>query len=66
MEQGVRVSFVDALLDTEPNSLDEGFRQALIQHTDGHALFTAELLRAMQERGDLVRDAGDAGHPGPG
>ncbi|MFQ5595325.1 MAG: AAA family ATPase, partial [Anaerolineae bacterium] len=48
--------FVDALLDTEPNRLDEGFRQALFRHTDGHPLFTIELLRAMQERGDLVQD----------
>jgi len=46
--------FVDLLLDAEPNRLDEGFRQALCEHTSGHALFTVELLRAMQERGDLV------------
>jgi adenylate cyclase len=48
--------FVDALLDTESNRLGEGFRSALYQHTDGHPLFTIELLRDMQERGDLVRD----------
>jgi adenylate cyclase len=48
--------FVDALLATEPNRLGQGFRQALYHHTDGHPLFTIELLRAMQERGDLVRD----------
>lgn len=44
--------FVDALLDVEPNRLGEGFRQALFQHTGGHPLFTIELLREMQERGD--------------
>jgi adenylate cyclase len=49
--------FVDALLDTEPNRLDEHFRQALFQHTGGHPLFTVELLRDMQARGNLVRDA---------
>ncbi len=49
--------FVDALLDTEPNGLGEAFRRALCHHTGGHPLFTIELLRAMQERGDLVRDA---------
>jgi adenylate cyclase len=48
--------FVDAFLDTESNRLGEGFRSALFQHTDGHPLFTIELLRDMQERGDLVRD----------
>jgi adenylate cyclase len=48
--------FVDAFLDTESNRLGERFRTALFQHTDGHPLFTIELLRDMQERGDLVRD----------
>lgn len=48
--------FVDAFVDTESNLLDEGFRQALYHHTGGHPLFTIELLRDMQERGDLVRD----------
>ena len=50
-------AFVDALLDSEPNRLGEGFRQALFRQTDGHPLFTVELLRGMQERGSLVRDA---------
>jgi ABC-type oligopeptide transport system substrate-binding subunit len=49
-------AFVDAWLDTEPNRLGEGFRQALYQHTGGHPLFTIELLRDLQERGDIVRD----------
>lgn len=48
--------FVDAFLSTEPNRLGQEFRQALYHHTNGHPLFTIELLRAMQERGDLVRD----------
>jgi tetratricopeptide (TPR) repeat protein len=48
--------FVDALLETEPNRLGEGFRQALTERAGGHPLFTVELLRAMQERGDLVQD----------
>lgn len=48
--------FVDALLDSEPNSLAESFRQILYRQTGGHPLFTVELLRGMQERGDLVRD----------
>jgi len=57
--------FVDALLESEPNCLDEGFRKALYEHTEGHPLFTVELLRAMQERGDLVRDARDCWIAGP-
>lgn len=48
--------FVDALLDAQPNSLGEDFRAALFRHTQGHPLFTVELLRTMQERGDLVQD----------
>ena len=49
-----RRAFVDALIDSEPNQLSPTFRQALYQHTEGHALFTVELLRDLQERGDLV------------
>jgi predicted ATPase len=51
---------VDAIIDSEPNRLAEGFRNALWQRTGGHPLFTIELLRAMQERGDLV--GGDDGY----
>ena len=60
-----RRDFVDSLLDSEPNMLDEGFRAALLRRTDGQALFTVELLRAMRERGDLVRDAAGCWMPGP-
>jgi len=48
--------FVDALLDSEPNRLGQTFRKALFYQTGGHALFTVELIRDMQERSDLVRD----------
>jgi len=48
--------FVDALIDSEPNNLSVAFRDALFTHTGGHALFTVELLRGMQETGDLVQD----------
>jgi tetratricopeptide (TPR) repeat protein/ABC-type cobalamin/Fe3+-siderophores transport system ATPase subunit len=50
--------FVDALLDAQPNALDEPFRQALFKHTGGLPLFTVELLRDLQERAELVPDAG--------
>jgi len=49
--------FVQAYLDTEPNRLGRAFREALFRHTEGHALFTVELVREMQERGDLRQDA---------
>lgn len=48
--------FVDEYVDSVPNRLSEAFRGALFQHTEGHPLFTVELLRAMRDRGDLLRD----------
>jgi adenylate cyclase len=57
--------FVDALLETEPHCLGESFRRALFAHTAGHPLFTVELLRTMQERGDLVQDEGGRWVEGP-
>jgi predicted ATPase len=52
-------SFIDALLDSEPNRLDASFREAMHRRTKGHPLFTIELLRALQDQGDLRMD--DAG-----
>jgi predicted ATPase len=49
-------TFVEELVDSEPNRLGGSFRQALLRQTGGHALFSVELLRALQERGDLVQD----------
>jgi len=48
--------FINELLDSEPNRLDDSFRIALLQKTNGHPLYTIELLRTMQERGDLILD----------
>ena len=48
--------FVDGLLDNEPNRLEVEFREMLSRQTRGHPLFTVELLRGLQERGDLVQD----------
>jgi DNA-binding SARP family transcriptional activator/predicted ATPase len=48
--------FVDAFLDEVPNRLSESFREMLTRQTGGHPLFTSELLRGMQERGDLAQD----------
>lgn len=58
-------AFVDALLDSEPHRLPESFAAALYRHTDGHALFTVEMLRGLQERGDVVRDGDGCWVPGP-
>jgi predicted ATPase/class 3 adenylate cyclase len=49
-------SFVDAIIDAEPNRLGDGFRTALFQHTKGHALFTTEMIQGLRERGDLVQN----------
>ncbi len=49
-------SFVEALVDSEPNSLDSSFRAKLFRQTGGHPLYTAELLRGLRERGDLYRN----------
>ncbi len=56
VEEGERREFVEAYLETQPNRLGEGFREALFGHTSGQALFTVELLQDMQERGDVVKD----------
>jgi ABC-type oligopeptide transport system substrate-binding subunit/DNA-binding SARP family transcriptional activator len=48
--------FVDAFLDTEPNRLDGTFRQELYRRTLGNPLFTIQLLRNLQERGEILPD----------
>jgi len=53
-----RRGFIDNLLDAEPNRLDDQFRTALLRHTEGHPLFTVELLRNLRERGCLRVDDG--------
>ncbi len=49
-------AFLEAWIDAEPNALGPAFRDALWRQTGGQPLFTIELLRSMQARGDLVRD----------
>jgi len=48
--------FVQAFLESEANHLKDAFITNLYHHTGGHPLFTVELLRNMQERGDLIKD----------
>ncbi len=49
-------TFVDSLVDAEPNHLENGFRDELFARTGGHPLFCVELLAILQERGNLVKD----------
>jgi predicted ATPase/DNA-binding SARP family transcriptional activator len=65
VDQARRRAFMEALLDSEPNRLEKPFREMLYQLTHGHPLFTIELLRGMQERGDLVLDVGGVRIEGP-
>jgi len=59
------IQFIEALLDSEPNLLDESFQQTLYAHTGGHPLFTIELLRSLQDRGNLLQDDGGYWTAGP-
>jgi len=55
-----RRAFVRELIDSEPNQLSDAFTEDLYRHTNGHALFTTEMLRALQDRELLARnDAGE-------
>ena len=48
--------FVDAIIDATPTRLDADFRKALHRQTQGHPLFTVELLRDLRERGVIIND----------
>lgn len=48
-------AFLERYLDAEPNDFAGDFRQALWRQTGGQPLLTVELLRHLEERGDLVR-----------
>ena len=56
LQKRQRFKLVNDFLDTERNRIPQDFRQALFQRTEGHPLFTIELLRALQARGDLFQD----------
>jgi tetratricopeptide (TPR) repeat protein len=53
-----RRAFIDQIVDSEPNRIGESFRAALLSHTDGHPLFTVELVRYLREQGCLACDGG--------
>ena len=56
LDQADGWDFLESLLDSEPNRLDAIFRQNLYEYAGGQPLFTVELLRGLQERGDLLQD----------
>lgn len=64
IRQDERRRFVDSLIDVEANRLDERFRVQLLEHTNGHPLFTVELLQSFKENGTLVKDADARWIPG--
>jgi DNA-binding SARP family transcriptional activator/tetratricopeptide (TPR) repeat protein len=64
-EESKEREFVNALVDAEPNRLGPAFRSVLFDRTRGHPLFTVELLRAMQGRGELIMDEADQWIEGP-
>lgn len=51
-----RQRFVEMLVNAEPNRLDAEFKRRLFEHTNGHPLFTVELLHSFKEGGNLVLD----------
>ncbi|MCB9107734.1 MAG: AAA family ATPase [Anaerolineales bacterium] len=57
LAQTMTYDFVEALLDAVPNQLGPSFRTALYRRTQGHPLFTVELLRSLQVQGDLVKNS---------
>ena len=65
VDQAESRDFVSAILDSESNRLEIPFREMLYRQTRGNPLFTVELLRGMQARGDLVQDEAGQWVEGP-
>ncbi len=55
IELGTDRGFIDEFIDSEPNDLDTGFRDRLFSYTNGHPLYTVEMVRGMQERAEIRR-----------
>ncbi len=51
-----RMSFVNQYLNSEQNKFDSSFNLEFFKRTKGHPLFTVELLRQMEEQGNLIKD----------
>jgi DNA-binding SARP family transcriptional activator/predicted ATPase len=65
LDQAESRDFLEAILDSEPNRFGTEFREMLYRQTSGHPLFTIELLRGLQQRGDLLRDSEGRWSEGP-
>jgi DNA-binding SARP family transcriptional activator/predicted ATPase len=65
LDQADGLDFVQALLNSEPNRLDLPFQEMLYRQTRGQPLFTVEMLRGMQERGEVMRDQDGCWVEGP-
>ena len=65
LDKADKAAFFNAYLDLEPNCYPQTFRQTCFHITQGNPLFVIELLRGMQERGDLQKDASNAWVPSP-
>jgi adenylate cyclase len=50
-------AFVDAIIDRKANIIGAQFREQLTRHTEGHPLFTIELLHHLQLRGKLYTNS---------
>ncbi len=48
--------FVRTYVDSEPNHFSSEFCDLLYSYTNGNPLFTVELVRGLQERGDIIKD----------
>ncbi len=51
LDEASEMEFINDYIDTEPNLLDDEFRLSLYRHTNGHPLFTIELLKSLQSQG---------------
>lgn len=49
-------AFIDSLLDLEPNRLGNQFRENLYDQTQGHPLFTVEMLDSMRRNRNILLD----------
>ena len=49
-------SFSDSLLSTQANRFDDSFLEAFFNRAQGYPLFSVELLRTMQQRGEIEED----------
>ncbi len=57
LDQGEAGGLADTVLDAIPHAFGSAFRSEFARQTGGNPLFAFELLRDLQNRGDLVKDS---------